>query len=103
VVLRISGRRDAICWTFVLIRWGCPVFTPLFTICTNVHLVRGWSASVVRKWVANLSLASSSATTVDSSPASRKSVAIGVIFYASRMPLAAIASVLSIVAMCYLM
>ena len=101
MVLGISGRRDAICWTLVLTRCGCPVFTPLFTMCTNVRLVRGWSASIVRRWVANLSLASSSATAAGSSPASRKSAAVGVVLYAGRMPRAAIASVLSIAATCY--
>jgi hypothetical protein len=55
----------------------------------------------VRRCVANLSLASSSATAAEGSPASRKSVVIGVVFHAGRMPLAAIASVLSIAAMCY--
>jgi hypothetical protein len=55
----------------------------------------------VRRCVANLSLASSSATAAEGSLASRKSVVIGVVFHAGRMPLAAIASVLSIAAMCY--
>jgi hypothetical protein len=55
----------------------------------------------VRKWVANLSLASFSATAADSNPTFWKSVAVGVVLYTGRMPLAAIASVLSIAAMCY--
>ena len=101
VTLGISGRRDAIYWTLVLTRWDCPVFTPLLTICIAVRLVRGWSVSVVRRWVANLSLASSSATVAGSSLASRKSVAVGVVLYTGRMPFAAIASILSIAAMCY--
>jgi hypothetical protein len=101
MVLGISGRREAICWTFVFTRWGCPVFTPLFTVGTNVRRVRGWSVSVVRKWVANLSLASSSATVADGSPASRKSEAVGVVLHAGRTPLAAIDSVLSMAAMCH--
>jgi hypothetical protein len=57
---------------------------------------------VVRRWVANLSLASSSATAADGNPASWKSVAMGVVLHAGRMPLAAVASVLSIAAMCHL-
>jgi hypothetical protein len=70
-------------------------------MCTKVGLVRGCSASVVRRWVANLSLACSSATAADSSPAFRKNIAVGVVLHAGRMPLAAIASVLSIAAMCH--
>jgi hypothetical protein len=66
-----------------------------------MRLARGWSTSIVRRCVANLSLASSSATAAEGSPASRKSVVIGVVFYAGRMPLAAIASVLSMAAMCH--
>ena len=83
-------------------RWGYPVLTPLFTVGTNVRLVRGWSASVVRRWVANLSLASLSATAAGNSPDSRKSAAIGVVLHTGKMPLTAIASVLSIAATCYL-
>ena len=56
----------------------------------------------MRKWVANLSLASSSATAADGSSTSWKSVAVGVVLDTGRMLLAAIASVLSIAAMCYL-
>jgi hypothetical protein len=66
-----------------------------------MRLARGWSTSIVRRCVANLSLASSSATAAEGSPASRKSVVIGVVFYTRRMPLAAIAIVLSIAAICH--
>jgi hypothetical protein len=66
-----------------------------------MRLARGWSASIVQRCVANLSLASSSATVAEGSLASWKSVVIGVVFYTGRMPLAAIAIVLSMAAMCY--
>jgi hypothetical protein len=66
-----------------------------------MRLARGWSASMVRRCVANLSLASSSATAVEGSPASRKSVVIGVVLQTGSMPLAAIAIVLSMAAMCH--
>ena len=66
-----------------------------------MRLVRGWFVSMLRRWVANLSLASSSATVADGSPASQKSAATGVVLHASRMPLAAIVSVLSMAAMCH--
>jgi hypothetical protein len=56
----------------------------------------------VHRCIANLSLASSSTTAAEGSLASQKSVVIGVVFYTRRMPLATIASVLSIAAMCYL-
>jgi hypothetical protein len=55
----------------------------------------------VQRCVANLSLASSSATAAEGSLASQKSVVIGVVFYTRRMPLAAVAIVLSIAAICH--
>ena len=74
---------------------------PLVTLGITVRLVRGWSASIVRRCAANLSLASSSATAAEGSLASWKSVVIGVVLHTGRIPLAAIAIVLSIAAMCH--
>jgi hypothetical protein len=66
-----------------------------------VRLVRGWSASIVRRCAANLSLASSSATAVEGSLASQKSVVVGVVLYTRRMPLTAIAIIFSIAVICH--
>ena len=66
-----------------------------------MRLVRGWSISIVRRCAVNLSLASSSATAAEGSLASRKSVVVGVVLYTRRMPLAAIAIILSIAVMYY--
>jgi hypothetical protein len=66
-----------------------------------MRLARGWSASIVQRCVANLSLASSSATAAEGSLASQKSVVIRVVFHTRRIPLAAIAIVLSMAAMCH--
>jgi hypothetical protein len=67
-----------------------------------IQLVSRCSASIVYRCVAKQSLVSSSAVAAKGSLASRKRLAVGVIRYTRRMPLAAIASVLSITAMYYL-
>ena len=55
----------------------------------------------MRRCAANLSLASSSAIAAEGSLASRKSVVVGVVLHTGRMPLAAIAIVLSMAVMCH--
>jgi hypothetical protein len=66
-----------------------------------MQLVSRCSASIVRRCIAKRSLVSSSAVAAEGSLASQKRVAVGVVCYTRRMPLAAIASVLSITAMCH--
>jgi hypothetical protein len=67
-----------------------------------MRLVSRCSTSIVRRCVAKRSLASSSVVVAEGRLASWKRVAVGVVCYTRRIPLAAIASVLSITAMCYL-
>jgi hypothetical protein len=68
-----------------------------------MRLVSEYSVSIVRRCVAKRSLAPSSAVAAESSPASRKRVAVGVVCYTRSIPLTTIASVLSIADICYLM
>jgi hypothetical protein len=67
-----------------------------------IQLVSRCSASIVRRYIAKQSLVSSSAVAAEGSLASWKRVAVEVVRYTRRMPLTAIASVLSITAICYL-